>query len=69
MTNTYGQGSYNAADIARAAVVYLWHWTQFHEPASLEAARGLSRGPWTQPDDTPNPGADPVEPRPTDCWL
>ena len=25
-TNTYGQGAYDADDIARAAVVYLRHW-------------------------------------------
>ena len=78
-TNTYGQGAYNADDIARAAVVYLRHWKQFHSDASLETARGLLRSLtflqspngnvvlWMQPDGTLNPSADPVElPDPSD---
>lgn len=78
-TNTYGQGAYNADDIARAAVVYLRHWKQFRETSSLEAARGLLRSLtflqspngnvvlWMQPDGTLNPSADPVElPDPSD---
>jgi hypothetical protein len=78
-TNTYGQGAFNADDIARAAVVYLRHWKQFHETASLDAARGLLRSLtflqsangnvvlWMQPDGTLNPSADPVElPDPSD---
>jgi hypothetical protein len=78
-TNTYGQGAYNADDIARAAVVYLRHWKQFHEASSLDAARGLLRSLtflqspngnvvlWMQPDGTLNPSADPVElPDPSD---
>ena len=78
-TNTYGQGAYNADDIARAAVVYLRHWSQFHEAASLDAARGLLRALtflqspngnvvlWMQPDGTLNPSADPVDlPDPSD---
>ncbi|WUJ75419.1 hypothetical protein OG809_19580 [Kribbella soli] len=78
-TNTYGQGAFNADDIARAAVVYLRHWQQFHSAASLEAARGLLRSLtflqspngnvvlWMQPDGTLNPSADPVElPDPSD---
>ncbi|WP_328997273.1 hypothetical protein OHA18_22715 [Kribbella sp. NBC_00709] len=78
-TNTYGQGAYNADDIARAAVVYLRHWKLFHETASLDAARGLLRSLtflqspngnvvlWMQPDGTLNPSADPVElPDPSD---
>jgi hypothetical protein len=78
-TNAYGQGAYNADDIARAAVVYLRHWKQFHEPSSLDAARGLLRSLtflqspngnvvlWMQPDGTLNPSADPVElPDPSD---
>ncbi|MFL6113146.1 MAG: hypothetical protein ACJ786_17575, partial [Catenulispora sp.] len=72
VTDTYGQGAYNADDIARASVVYLRHWTQFHEPASLEAARGLLRALtflqspngnvvlWMQPGGTLNPSATPV---------
>jgi YD repeat-containing protein len=78
-TNTYGQGAFNADDIARAAVVYLRHWKLFHETASLDAARGLLRSLtflqspngnvvlWMQPDGTLNPSADPVElPDPSD---
>jgi hypothetical protein len=78
-TNTYGQGAYNADDIARAAVVYLRHWKLFHETTSLDAARGLLRSLtflqspngnvvlWMQPDGTLNPSADPVElPDPSD---
>ena len=78
-TDTYGQGAYNADDIARAAVVYLRHWTQVREAASLEAARDLLRALtflqapngnvvlWMQPDGTLNPSADPVElPDPSD---
>jgi hypothetical protein len=79
VTNTYGQGAYNADDIARAAVVYLRHWSLFGDAASLTAARGLLRGLtylqspngnvvlWMQPDGTLNPSADPVElPDPSD---
>ncbi|GAA3120642.1 hypothetical protein JOF29_006540 [Kribbella aluminosa] len=78
-TNTYGQGAYNADDIARAAVVYLRHWQLFHRPASLDAARGLLRALtflqspngnvvlWMQPDGTLHPSAEPVElPDPSD---
>ncbi|MFG1906142.1 hypothetical protein [Kribbella sp. NPDC048928] len=78
-TNTYGQGAYNADDIARAAVVYLRHWTLFRRSAALDAARGLLRALtflqspngnvvlWMQPDGTLNPSADPVElPDPSD---
>ncbi|MET9268608.1 hypothetical protein [Kribbella sp. NPDC003557] len=78
-TDTYGQGAFNADDIARAAVVYLRHWTLFHEASSLQAARNLLRSLtflqsrngnvvlWMQPDGTLNPSADPVElPDPSD---
>ncbi|MEV5965810.1 hypothetical protein AB0L70_28845 [Kribbella sp. NPDC051952] len=78
-TNTYGQGAFNADDIARAAVVYLRHWRQFGERGSMVAARDLLRGLtflqsgngnvvlWMQPDGTLNPSADPVElPDPSD---
>ncbi|HWD81685.1 MAG TPA: hypothetical protein VG497_22475, partial [Kribbella sp.] len=78
-TNTYGQGAYNADDIARAAVVYLRHWKQFRRTTSLDAARGLLRALtflqspngnvvlWMQPDGTLNPSAKPVElPDPSD---
>ncbi|HET6737460.1 MAG TPA: hypothetical protein VFH76_00945, partial [Kribbella sp.] len=78
-TNTYGQGAYNADDIARAAVVYLRHWTLFRGSTALDAARGLLRALaflqspngnvvlWMQPDGTLNPSADPVElPDPSD---
>ena len=79
VTDTYGQGAYNADDIARACVVYLRHWTQFREAASLDAARGLLRALtylqspngnvvlWMQPDGTLNPSAKPVDiPDPSD---
>jgi hypothetical protein len=76
-TNTYGQGAYNADDLARAAVVYLRHYQQHHDSHSKQTAYGLLRtltylqtatGPnagnvvlWMQPDGTLNPSADPVE--------
>jgi hypothetical protein len=76
-TNSYGQGAFNADDIARAAVVYLRHYQLRHDSHSLAAARGLLRGLtflqtasgpsagnvvlWMQPDGTLNPSADPVE--------
>ncbi|TCO46957.1 hypothetical protein EV646_106196 [Kribbella antiqua] len=79
VTNTYGQGAYNADDISRAAVVYL-------RSQRLDVARDLLRGLtylqspngnvvlWMQPDGTLNPSADPVElPDPSDSgpsyWL
>ncbi|MFF0269430.1 hypothetical protein [Kribbella sp. NPDC004536] len=78
-TNTYGQGAFNADDIARAAVVYVRHWQQFRRTASLDAARELLRALtflqspngnvvlWMQPDGTLNPSAEPVElPDPSD---
>ncbi|HZX06514.1 hypothetical protein [Kribbella sp.] len=78
-TNTYGQGAYNADDIARAAVVYVRHWKLFRRTTSLDAARGLLRSLtylqspngnvvlWMQPDGTLNPSAEPVElPDPSD---
>jgi hypothetical protein len=78
-TNTYGQGAFNADDIARAAVVYLRHGNLFRRPASLRAARDLLRAIaflqspngnvvlWMQPDGTLNPSAEPVElPDPSD---
>ncbi|WP_405056216.1 hypothetical protein OG474_26180 [Kribbella sp. NBC_01505] len=83
-TDTYGQGAYNADDIARAAVVYLRHHRLFG--SGLATARDLLRGLtylqspngnvvlWMQPDGTLNPSADPVElPDPSDSgpsfWL
>ncbi|QNE23192.1 hypothetical protein F1D05_27725 [Kribbella qitaiheensis] len=76
-TDTYGQGAFNADDLARAAVVYLRHYKLRHDSHSLAAARGLLRGLtflqtasgpragnvvlWMQPDGTLNPSADPVE--------
>ncbi|WP_238158043.1 hypothetical protein [Kribbella voronezhensis] len=76
-TNTYGQGAFNADDIARAAVVYLRHYQLRRDSHSLAAARGLLRGLtflqtaegphagnvvlWMQPDGTLNPSADPPE--------
>ncbi|WP_238490874.1 hypothetical protein [Actinoplanes flavus] len=76
-TGTYGQGAYDADDVARAAVVYLRHWRQFGDRASRDQAyqqlRGLTymqtaSGPnagnvvlWMQPDGTLNPSPVPVE--------
>ncbi|GIM96487.1 hypothetical protein [Paractinoplanes toevensis] len=76
-TDTYGQGAYNADDIARAAVVYLRHWQQTgavsSRSASFELLRGLTylqtaAGPnagnvvlWMQPDGTLHPSAEPPE--------
>lgn len=79
VTNTYGQGAFNADDISRAAVVYLAHYEQFGDSSSLTAAFDLLRGLtflqspngnvvlWMQPDGTLNPSAEPVElPDPSD---
>ena len=46
-TNTYGQGAFNADDIARAAVVYLRHWRQTGDAATAgtqayQLLRGLT---------------------------
>ncbi len=76
-TDTYGQGAFNADDVARAAVVYLRHWKQTGAASSRRAAyemlRGLTylqttSGPdrgnvvlWMQPDGTLNRSAEPVE--------
>ncbi|MFG6502894.1 hypothetical protein [Microbacterium sp. P05] len=76
-TGDWGQGAYNADDIARAAVVYLRHWTQTGDEASRQSAYELLRsvaylqtteGPsagnvvlWMQPDGELNPSAEPVE--------
>jgi hypothetical protein len=76
-TGTYGQGAFNADDIARAAVVYLRHYNAHRDAASRSAAYGLLRaltflqtaeGPnagnvvlWMQPNGTLNPSAEPVE--------
>ncbi len=76
-TDTWGQGAFNADDVARAAVVYVRDWKQTGSRSSRRAAfemlRGLTylqtaSGPnagnvvlWMQPDGTLNPSADPVE--------
>ena len=76
-TDTYGQGAFNADDIARAAVVYLRYHRRHHDAHSRRAAyellRGLAymqtaTGPnagnvvlWMQPDGTFNPSPEPVE--------
>ena len=76
-TNTYGQGAFNADDVARAAVVYIRHWAATGSETSRDRAyqmlRGLTylqtaSGPhagnvvlWMQPDGTLRPSADPVE--------
>lgn len=75
--NSYGQGAYDADDIARAAVVYLRHWTQRQDRHSRDEAyqllRGLTylqtaSGPnagnvvlWMQPDATLNPSPTPKD--------
>lgn len=76
-TGYWSQGAYNADDIARAAVVYLRHWTLTGADSSRQNAYELLRsiaylqtteGPnagnvvlWMQPDGTLNPSAEPVE--------
>jgi hypothetical protein len=75
--NTYGQGAYNADDMARAAVVYLRDWKQTHHASSRRHASALLRGLtylqtasgpdagnvvlWMQPDGTLHPSADPKD--------
>src|SRR5674476_14727 len=77
-TGYYGQGAFNADDIARAAVVYLRHWRLTGSSASREHAfqtlRSLTYlqttvGPgagnvvlWQQAAGTLNPSAAPAEP-------
>ncbi|QLQ38811.1 hypothetical protein [Micromonospora robiginosa] len=76
-TDTWGQGAFNADDIARAAVVYLRHWRATGATTSRDASYALLRGLtylqtatgpnagnvvlWMQPDGTLNPSAEPVE--------
>ncbi|WP_344094080.1 hypothetical protein [Microbacterium deminutum] len=76
-TGHWGQGAYNADDVARAAVVYLRHWrltgSWSSRTSAYELLRSLtylqtSAGPnvgnvvlWMQPDGTLNPSAKPVE--------
>ncbi len=76
-TDTWGQGAYNADDVARAAVVYVRDWRQTGSSHSRDAAYQMLRGLtylqtasgsdagnvvlWMQPDGTLNPSADPVE--------
>jgi len=76
-TGHYGQGAFNADDIARAAVVYLRHWRQtgsadsrtkayelLRSVAYLQTRTGVNRGRtvlWIQSDGTLNPSAEPVE--------
>ena len=43
-TGWYGQGAFDADDIARAAVVYLRHWRQDRAGSSRDAAYELLRG-------------------------
>ena len=77
VTDTYGQGAFNADDVARAAVVYVRHWIQTGSSSSRDAAYEMLRGLtylqtssgenagnvvlWMQPDGTLNPSAEPVE--------
>lgn len=77
VTGHWGQGAYNADDVARAAVVYLRHWRSTGSESSRTSAYELLRsltylqtatGPnagnvvlWMQPDGTLNPSAEPVE--------
>lgn len=74
---TYTQGAFNAADVSRAAVVYIRYWVATGSDSSRDKAyqmlRGLTylqtaSGPnagnvvlWMQPDGTLNPSAEPVE--------
>ncbi len=43
-TDTYGQGAFNADDVARAAVVYVRHWVQTDSPTSRDRAYEMLRG-------------------------
>ena len=77
VSDTYGQGAFNADDISRAAVVYLRHWRATGSTTSRSAAYELLRGLtylqtaggpnagnvvlWMQPDGTLNRSADPPE--------
>ncbi|MGI8459214.1 MAG: hypothetical protein ACR2LI_14035 [Propionibacteriaceae bacterium] len=77
VTGDYGQGAFNADDIARAAVVYLRDWRQsgnrdsrhtayelLRAVAYLQTDRGRDAGNvvlWMQADGDLNPSADPVE--------
>lgn len=76
-TNTWGQGAFNADDMARAAVVYLRHWKLTGSTTSRTAAYEMLRGLtylqtatgsnagnvvlWMQPDGTLHPSAKPAE--------
>ncbi|MHC2999506.1 hypothetical protein [Microbacterium sp. HJ5] len=76
-TGLWRQGAYNADDIARAAVVYLRHWTQTGDDGSrtkayellrsiayLQTTEGENAGNvvlWMQEDGTLTPSAEPVE--------
>ncbi len=76
-TNTWGQGAFNADDIARVAIAFLRHHEVTGDTDSLAWARQLLRGLtfmqtatgphagnvvlWMQPDGTLNPSAEPVE--------
>jgi hypothetical protein len=75
--DSYGQGAFNADDLARAAVVYLRYWRRHHDEHSRLAAYGLLRGLtymqtatgpnagnvvlWMQPRGTLNPSPVPLE--------
>ena len=77
LTDTWGQGAFNADDISRAAVVYVRHWQATGADSSrqtayqllrgltyLQTAEGVNAGNvvlWMQPDGTLNESADPVE--------
>ncbi len=76
-SDTYGQGAFNADDMARASVVYLRDWQQTGAASSRRAAYQLLRGVtylqtvqgphagnvvlWMQPDGTLDPSAEPKE--------
>jgi hypothetical protein len=76
-TNTWGQGAFNADDLARAAVVYVRDWKQTGHTSSRTRAFEMLRGLtylqtvsgrnagnvvlWMQPDGTLTPSAEPVE--------
>jgi hypothetical protein len=77
VTGHWGQGSFDADDIARAAVVYVRDWQQNRSPSSRDHAYQLLReltylqtssGPtagnvvlWQQPDGTLNPSPTPAD--------
>ena len=49
-TDTYGQGAFNADDVARAAVVYIRHWVATGSPSSRDSGVPDAARPDLPPD-------------------